>query len=155
DPGDGKPVARILIGMVTGGPQQEALDSLQSEVDDAPSHEADNTAARARRDQLLEQLRVQLMRGLPTATDRRTLQSLRNLLAEGKIQVKVFTRRPVHGKTYVFHRQDLNTPIIGFVGSSNLTAPGLTSNLELNVDVVDSAAAADLAQWFEDRWNDR
>src|SRR5690606_20869016 len=37
----------------------------------------------------------------------------------------------------------------------NLTAPGLTSNLELNVDVVDSAAAADLAQWFEERWNDR
>ncbi|WP_193311418.1 helicase-related protein [Georgenia satyanarayanai] len=153
--GGGKPVARILIGMVTGGPQQEALDSLQSEVDDAPSHEADNTAARARRDQLLEQLRVQLMRGLPTAADRSTLRSLRDLLAEGKVEVKVFTRRPLHGKTYVFHRQDLNTPIIGFVGSSNLTAPGLTSNLELNVDVVDSAASADLAQWFEDRWNDR
>lgn len=154
-PDDGKPVTRILIGMVTGGPQQEALDSLQSEVDATPELEADRSAAQVRKTQLLEQLRTQLMRGLPTATDRKTLQSLRDLLAAGRIEVKVFTRRPLHGKTYVFHRKDLNTPTIGFVGSSNLTAPGLTSNLELNVDVVDSAAAADLAQWFEERWNDR
>ncbi|MFH5822297.1 helicase-related protein [Georgenia sp. AZ-5] len=152
---NGQPVARILIGMVTGGPQQETLASLQAAVDATEQMEADRTASTERKSHLLEQVRTQLMRGLPTSVDRKTLQSLRDLLDEGKIQIKVFTRRPLHGKTYVFYREDQNLPIIGFVGSSNLTGPGLYSNFELNVDVVDNVAAADLAQWFEERWNDR
>lgn len=154
-PVEGEPVARILIGMVTGGPQQETLDALQAQVEDTPQTDADRSAANERKAYLLEQLRTQLMRGLPTATDRKTLQSLRDLLAQGKVEVKVFTRRPLHGKAYIFHRPDSNVPTIGFVGSSNLTGPGLYSNLELNVDVVDNAAAKDLAAWFEDRWDDR
>lgn len=149
------PIARILIGMSTVGPQDESLDELQAAVDGVTRPDADGDSARLRKAELLQQLRVQLMRGLPTSQDRLTLRSLREALADGTVEVKVFTRRPLHGKTYVFHRVDLINPIVGFVGSSNLTAPGLTSNLELNVDVVDNAAATDLAKWFEDRWNDR
>ncbi|MEO7262900.1 MAG: helicase-related protein [Jatrophihabitantaceae bacterium] len=147
--------ARILIGMSTLGPQEEALDELQVTVDGIPRPEADGEAARQRKAELLEQLRTQLMRGMPTVEDRVTLKVLRDSLADGSVEVKVFTRRALHGKAYIFHRNDSNTPIIGFVGSSNLTAPGLMHNLELNVDVLDSSAAADLAQWFEDRWDDR
>jgi hypothetical protein len=149
------PVVRILIGMVSGGPQEEALTDLQAEVDGTETVDADGSVARERKAMLLEQLKIQLMRGLPTAADRKTLRSLAELLRSGAIEVKVFTRRPLHGKTYVFHRDDLNSPIVGFLGSSNLTAPGLTHNLELNVDVVDSSAAKDLDQWFEDRWNEK
>lgn len=157
----GKPVAhvpraRILIGMTTAGPQEEALDELQAVMEDSAGvPEADGEAARQRKAILLEHLRAQLMRGIPNERDRQTLRSLAAALREGKVEVKVFTRRPLHGKTYVFHRNDLNTPIVGFVGSSNLTFPGLTRNLELNVDVVDNTAAADLAEWFQDRWDDR
>ncbi|MEV0028983.1 helicase-related protein [Nocardia sp. NPDC050793] len=149
------PVVRILIGMVMNGPQQEALDDLQATVDGTPQNDADANAARERKMQLLDQLRTQLMRGLPSNADRAALQSLRNLLDQGAVEIKVFTRRPLHGKTYICHREDLNNPITGFVGSSNLTAPGLSHNYELNVDVVDTVGAATLAQWFEDRWSDR
>ncbi|MGV9949217.1 helicase-related protein [Rhodococcus aetherivorans] len=149
------PVVRILIGMVMTGPQQETLDDLQADVDGTPSTDADANAARERKAHLLEQLRTQLMRGMPTNSDRATLQSLRDLLASGAVEIKVFTRRPLHGKTYICHRQDLNNPITGFVGSSNLTGPGLTSNYELNVDVLDVDAAKTLAEWFEARWNDK
>ncbi|MDP8017117.1 helicase-related protein [Prescottella equi] len=149
------PVVRILIGMVMTGPQQETLEDLQAGVDGTPRPDADANTARERKAHLLEQLRTQLMRGLPTNADRAALQSLRDLLAQGAVEIKVFTRRPLHGKTYICHRQDLNNPITGFVGSSNLTAPGLTHNLELNVDVLDTSGAKDLAQWFEDRWDDR
>jgi superfamily II DNA or RNA helicase len=152
--GAASPVVRILIGMVIGGPQQEALDDLQSVVDGTPRPDADPNAARERKQHLLEQLRIQLMRGLPSVADRKALQSLRELIAAGLVQLKIFTRRPLHGKAYICHRVDLNNPITGFVGSSNLTGPGLTSNYELNVDVVDVAGARALAQWFEDRWND-
>lgn len=149
------PVARILIGMVMTGPQQETLEDLQAAVDGVPRTDADANAARERKAQLLDQVRTQLMRGLPTNADRAALQSLRDLLAQGAVEIKVFTRRPLHGKTYICHRQDLNNPITGFVGSSNLTGPGLTSNFELNVDVVDTVGAETLAQWFEDRWRDK
>ncbi|KXP08827.1 helicase-related protein [Tsukamurella pseudospumae] len=149
------PIVRILIGMVTAGVQQETLDALQAGLEGTSEPDADGNAQRERKAVLIEQLRVQLMRGLPTAADRATLQSLRDLLSSGAIEIKVFTRRPLHGKAYVCHREDLNNPITGFVGSSNLTRPGLTVNYELNVDVVDLAAAEDLAQWFEDRWSDK
>ncbi|MGY2119177.1 helicase-related protein [Nocardia gipuzkoensis] len=149
------PVVRILIGMVMTGPQQETLDNLQAQVEGTPRTDADANTARERKAQMLDQLRSQLMRGLPTNADRAALQSLRDLLDQGAVEIKVFTRRPLHGKTYICHREDLNNPITGFVGSSNLTAPGLSSNYELNVDVVDTAGAATLAQWFEERWSDR
>lgn len=150
-----QPIMRILIGMVMTGPQQETIDELQAGLGGEVVQDADANAARARKAELLEQLRTQLMRGVPTNADRATLQSLRELLATGAVEMKVFTRRPLHGKTYICHRDDLNNPITGFVGSSNLTLPGLTSNLELNVDVVDIDGAKTLADWFQDRWSDR
>lgn len=149
------PIVRILIGMVMTGPQQEALDELQADVDGTQQTDADANTARERKEQLLEQLRTQLMRGIPTKADRAALQSLRDLLDQGAVEIKIFTRRPLHGKTYICHREDLNNPITGFVGSSNLTAPGLAYNYELNVDVIDNAAATALDQWFNDRWNDK
>ena len=149
------PIVRILIGMVMAGPQEEALDDLQADVEGTPRPDADANAARERKAQLLEQLRTQLMRGIPTNADRAALQSLRALLDQGAVEMKIFTRRPLHGKTYICHREDLNNPITGFVGSSNLTGPGLARNFELNVDVIDTAAAVTLDQWFNDRWDDR
>nr|WP_179458157.1 helicase-related protein [Leifsonia soli] len=154
-PAGGAPVTRILIGMVFAGPEVETLDELQATVDGQPRPDADAQMSKERKAQLLDHLRVQLMRGAPTAADRRTLAALREELEAGKIEVKVFTRRPLHGKTFIFHRHDLNSPIMGFVGSSNLTAPGLNSNLELNVDVPDSfGGGKDLAAWFDARWDD-
>ena len=46
-------------------------------------------------------------------------------------------------------------PTVGYLGSSNLTFAGLSSQGELNVDVLDHDACQKLANWFEDRWNDR
>ncbi|WP_255032849.1 helicase-related protein [Mycobacterium marinum] len=149
------PIVRILIGMVTAGVQQETLNALQADLEGTTEPDADANAARERRAILIEQLRLQLMRGLPTAADRVVLQSLRELLSTGAVEIKVHTRRPLHGKTYICHRDDLNNPITGFVGSSNLTRPGLTVNYELNVDVLDTTAAETLAQWFVDRWDDK
>ncbi|MDR2380299.1 MAG: phospholipase D-like domain-containing protein, partial [Bifidobacteriaceae bacterium] len=117
--------------------------------------DADRETARSRKAELVDHLRIQLMRGVPTPPDRQTLKRLRDALESGKVAIRVFTARPLHGKAYIFHRQDITNPITGFVGSSNLTYPGLTSNLELNVDVIDNDAAQKLAFWFEDRWNDR
>ena len=52
-------------------------------------------------------------------------------------------------------RADPNNPIIGYLGSSNLTLAGLSKQGELNVDVLDHDAMPEAGKWFEDRWNDR
>lgn len=117
-PANGSAIVRVLIGMVMNGPQKETLDELQAGIDEMPTRDADANDARNRKLELLDQLRTQLMRGVPTNADRTTLQSLRKLLDEGAVEMKVFTRRPLHGKTYICHRQDINNPITGFVGSS-------------------------------------
>ncbi|WP_199849791.1 phospholipase D-like domain-containing protein [Blastococcus sp. Marseille-P5729] len=150
-----EPVVRVLIGMATPTPQEDALDRLQDDVDGVGEQGADPDKVAERKQRIIDHLREQLMRGRPTAADRAALQSLRDLLDRGVVQIKVFTRRPLHGKAYICHRDDLNNPITGFVGSSNLTAPGLMSNLELNVDVLDHQATASLAGWFTDRWEDK
>jgi PLD-like domain len=46
-------------------------------------------------------------------------------------------------------------PIIGYLGSSNLTLSGLSHQGELNIDVMDHDACNKLADWFEERWEDR
>ncbi|BCW57851.1 helicase-related protein [Arthrobacter sp. StoSoilB20] len=155
--GSAEPIARILVGMVAPADSQQILDSLQRELEAPNEHDdlADFETARIRKARLVSHLREQLMRGLSSAEGQRTLQALKRQLQQGSVQVKVFTSRPLHGKTYILHNEAGHyAPTMAYVGSSNLTKAGLYSNLELNIDVMDQDASAKLAQWFETHWND-
>ncbi len=156
--GSPAPVARILIGMVAGADQQQALEELQQQLEgslgDPFDPIMDHDTGWLRKKALMAHLREQLMRGIPTSKDRKALQQLKEQIQSGAVELKVFTRRPLHGKTYIFHKYDPNHPRTAFVGSSNLTTPGMTSNLELNVDVLEFHATDRLARWFKDRWED-
>ncbi|WP_338538288.1 helicase-related protein [Janibacter terrae] len=153
--GDG-PVMRVLVGMTLADPDDQVLRALQSDLEGSEEDEGiDGDVARARRQAALVKFRTQLMRGIPNTHDRKSLQRLRQHLVDGRVRIKLFTRRPLHGKTYLCHRQDANLPIVGFVGSSNLTMSGLRHNYELNVDVLDFDAAKKLGTWFVDRWDDK
>lgn len=159
DSGDdnAQPVARVLVGMVAPADSEQILQSLQRDVQPAPygADIHDFEKALARRDQLVRHLRTQLMRGLATAQGQATLATLKEQLQNGTVVMKVFTEKPLHGKTYIFHcPTKVHASRWGYVGSSNLTGAGLHNNLELNIDVQDNDANAKLADWFEDRWND-
>lgn len=150
------PIMRVLVGMTLADHDDQVLRALQAQLEGTgDDDEIDGETARARKAAAILKFRTQLMRGLPTLSDRTALQRLRDHLSNGRVQIKLFTRRPLHGKTYLAHKEDPNHPVIGFVGSSNLTMAGLKHNYELNVDVLDFDAAGKLATWFEDRWNDR
>ncbi|HEX8509873.1 MAG TPA: SNF2-related protein, partial [Propionibacteriaceae bacterium] len=151
-----RPTARVLVGMVAPSDSAAMLASLQSDIQPVPigADIHDFVKANERRDHLVRHLRTQLSRGLPTTAGKATLQTLKRQIAEHRVELKVFTEKPLHGKTYVFHRQDAHNPIWSYVGSSNFTGAGLYSNLELNIDVQDKDPNTKLATWFDDRWND-
>lgn len=148
--GDGNCV-RLLVGMQRL-PEDEvrSLYRISGEED-----EVDNqTAVRLKR-KLAEEFRRQLTIGVPTNADEQALHRLSAQLRSGKVVVKLFLRHPLHAKLYLLYREDQFNPIIGFLGSSNLTLAGLSGQGELNIDVMDDDACNKLSSWFEDRWNDR
>jgi len=150
------PVARVMVGMTLSDHHYRVIEHLQGDVDEVDAEpEIDRTEARNRREMALHRFRQQLMRGIPTDADLRALRMMREHLANGLLRVKLFTRRPMHAKAYICHRNDIATPIIGYVGSSNLTMAGLKHQYELNVDVLDGDAAKKLSKWFDDRWDDQ
>jgi superfamily II DNA or RNA helicase len=153
---NGNPVARVLVGMSGVEPEQALSEFLQSNVNGSVATDGiDGSIARERRQQVIHKFREQLSRGVLDHSHYEALRTLKKHLEEGRVQIKLFTKRPLHGKTYICHREDVTNPITAFVGSSNLTMSGLQHNYELNVDVVDWDGTKVLAKWFEDRWNDR
>jgi superfamily II DNA or RNA helicase len=153
----GRATARILVGMIAPSEPEQLLDSLQEQVQ-PPAYGSDihdREKALARRDRLVKHLRTQLMRGLATASGQHTLQTLKRQLHDGLVCMKVFTEKPLHGKTYIFHSPGKkHGSCWAYVGSSNLTGAGLHNNLELNIDVQDSDATSKLSTWFDQRWED-
>ncbi len=150
-PGGEGNCCRLLVGMQRL-PQEDLRQalSLLPRVDDVDIQ----TAVRLKR-RLAEEFREQLALGAPTDEDEAGLRRLAAQLRSGKLVVKLFLRYPLHAKLYLLFRSDPINPIIGFLGSSNLTLAGLARQGELNIDVLDHDACLKLAAWFEDRWEDR
>lgn len=142
---------RLLVGMQRL-PSEELQRALAIGLG---SERMDQGQAYRLKELMAQQFRQQLTYGAPTDADEAGLQRLRQHLLKGHLTVKLFLRHPLHAKLYLLYRNDAVTPIVGYVGSSNLTLSGLKSQGELNVQVVDADDAQKLAQWFEDRWQDR
>lgn len=153
----GPAVVRVLVGMVMPADSALMLSALQDVVQPPPygSDLNDMGKALGAKEQLVKHLRTQLMRGLPSEAEQKTLQQLKLQLASGAVEMKVFTTAPLHGKAYIFHAPgNAFAERRAYVGSSNLTNAGFYKNLELNIDVTDNDASGKLAAWFTDRWDD-
>ena len=141
---------RLLVGMHR--PDEDLIRSLYSHQEALPDSEYVQRCKR----QIAEDFRKQLLLGLPSAADERTLRRLSVQLKEGKVCVKLYLKEPLHAKLYLAHRPDDNfNKIQAIMGSSNLTYAGLTRQGELNAEFADSDSAEKLARWFDDRWNER
>jgi superfamily II DNA or RNA helicase len=149
--GDDNNCCRLLIGMHVS-PQEElsGLMRLNQHGDGI-----DNQTALRLRKALAEEFREQLMTGAPTNHDELGLRKLSKQIKEKKVVIKLFLRHPLHAKLYLLFREDKINPIIGYLGSSNLTLRGLSKQGELNVELLDTDACQKLAKWFEDRWQDK
>jgi SNF2 family DNA or RNA helicase len=142
---------RLLVGM-----QKLPKDELREFLTQfGNSEQIDNQKVVRLKKALAQEFREQLTYGIPTAEDEAGLRRLAKQIRSKKVVVKLFLRHTLHAKLYLLFRDDPVNPIIGYLGSSNLTAPGLSKQGELNIDVLDHDASEKLAKWFNDRWTDR
>lgn len=77
-----------------------------------------------------------------------TVKDLINFLKRENVEIKIYEKQFLHGKTYIFDN-------LVVIGSSNFTASGLTHNTELNaVWLEESKAIYTREKWFEKFWSE-
>lgn len=141
---------RLLVGM-----QSLPSDELNASFSLISHHRSiDNSAIIRLKKRMAEEFRQQLTIGAPSDIDEAGLRRLSYQIKTGKVIVKLFLAYHLHAKLYLVHRQDPNSPIVGFLGSSNLTLSGLSKQGELNIDILDFDACNKLQKWFDDRWEE-
>lgn len=74
-------------------------------------------------------------------------------LRSRQIECRVYAKDKFHAKAYVTHAKLEVVGAQALVGSSNFTRPGLTKNIELNVQIQSAREVAQLQEWFEIHWN--
>ena len=68
-----------------------------------------------------------------------------------KIECKVYRENKFHAKAYITRARQEVIGSFGLVGSSNFTLPGLSNNVELNVQITGRQVNA-LQEWYEEYW---
>ena len=114
------------------------------------------------RDAILEAVRSQALDRLDESIEEdkspnpflRGVPAILDALRSGQIECRVFDKGKFHAKTYITHAKLEVVGSQALVGSSNFTRPGLTKNIELNVQVQSAREVAQLQEWFEKHWNE-
>lgn len=77
------------------------------------------------------------------------IEKLISLLESGRVEVRRYEKNFMHGKAFIFGDDE------GVIaGSSNFTAAGITSNIELNLGRYDPTPVIQVKQWFDDLWEE-
>jgi len=71
----------------------------------------------------------------------------------GKIICRVYRKDKFHAKAYITHARQEVIGSFALVGSSNFTFPGLSENIELNVQLAGRQVNT-LQEWYERHWDD-
>src|SRR5207247_8463302 len=73
-------------------------------------------------------------------------------IRSGKIVCRVYRKQKFHAKAYITHARLEVVGSSALVGSSNFTYPGLTENIELNVQITGGPVNV-LREWYEEHWD--
>jgi len=89
-----------------------------------------------------EKQRNDFLAGVPAIVD---------AIRSGKIQCRVYRKEKFHAKAYITHAKVDVVGSSALVGSSNFTIPGLTENIELNVQITGQPVSV-IQEWYEKHW---
>ena len=73
-------------------------------------------------------------------------------LRSKQIECRVYNKEKFHAKAYITHAKQAVVGASALVGSSNLTYPGLTKNVELNIQIRREVEI--LQEWYERHWDE-
>ena len=82
----------------------------------------------------------------------RGVEAVVEAIRAGQIECRVYRKKKFHAKVYITHAKFDVIGAQALVGSSNFTRPGLTQNVELNIQVQSGREVAQLQDWFEAHW---
>jgi superfamily II DNA or RNA helicase/HKD family nuclease len=72
-------------------------------------------------------------------------------IRSGKIKCRVYRKEKFHAKAYITHARMEVVGSAALVGSSNFSFPGLTENIELNIQITGRPVTV-LQEWYEEHW---
>ena len=113
-------ICRLLVGM-----QKLPVDMLRDYFKGDEDHIIDQNEALKLKKRLAQEFKEQLTIGTPSDADENALRKLSQQMKDKKVVVKLHLRYSLHAKLYLAYSEDKRVPIVGFLGSSNLTLAGL------------------------------
>ena len=149
---------RILVGRTDRHVLEEVAAGLQQAPTLKARLEQESTVRRGQRSSLAHQAVEHIAEGvaqLPQDSESETsVKALRDLVADGVVEVRSYLRSPLHAKAYLCWYEGHAELGSAVVGSSNLTLAGFEGNTELNVRVTGDAEMTALKEWFDNLWKD-
>lgn len=136
-----------------------AMDGRWQKLDSIRILMGSETSGRTKRE-LLESVKAKAKEALDASLERekapnpflKGVEAIAEALRSGKIQCRVYDRDKFHAKAYITHSRIDVVGSQALVGSSNFTHPGLTQNVELNVQIQSSREVNQLQEWYEEHW---
>lgn len=149
---------RILVGRTDRQVLDEVALGLQQHQALSARLNADELVPRRQRSQIAQETVDHVAEGIAVLPQNRgseeAVSKLRDMVAQGKVEVRAYLRSPLHAKAYLCWYENHAEPGSAVVGSSNLTLAGFTGNTELNVRVTGDAEMEALREWFEALWKE-
>ncbi|MHB8630211.1 MAG: phospholipase D-like domain-containing protein [Aggregatilineales bacterium] len=148
---------RLLIGNTTNRETLEQIVEGYGRLDHAQRRakaERMNAASRAQiHEETARTAREALSLMAQDDVEEQSALSLARGIAEGRIEVRLYTKGRLHAKAYIFDfKQEKPYDGAGIIGSSNFSLGGIIHNTELNASLDGNANHAALKTWFEELW---
>lgn len=141
---------RILIGINTDKEVLEIYQESQQQINELSS------GAFESKNKYKEMLKNEFRNSEDSIEVEKGVNKFISMLRNKKIELRVYTKQPIHAKVYIMRKDQTVSDEYGKVitGSSNFSYNGLKNNLEFNVELKDYADVKFAEDKFNELWND-
>ena len=140
---------RILIGINTDKQIVDMFEETQGEIKEFSLSNKESIT------EYKKELEKEFEKSEDTENVEKGVNKFISLLKEGKLEIRIYTKQPIHAKIYIM-RDFKDSADFGRVitGSSNFSQSGLVNNLEFNVELKTRGDVEFAYNKFEELWKD-